>query len=168
MHSRTSNKYTTLSWLSLTLTITISAVHHLYRDGLGLIVPWLVLIALPYGLLHWFGHTKQRWLIWLYGLYNVLVITQLGIVDGFLDHTLKALGFQHLTLLPGGDAAVVKTVFALWSPQAGNIFYEGTGVLTFIGSVFATVYLYRFIQTLGPRNQPSSKDQLIVSGEIKG
>jgi hypothetical protein len=32
--------------------------------------------------------------------------------------------------------------------QAGNIFYEGTGILTFIGSVFATLYLYKFIWAL--------------------
>ena len=69
-------------------------------------------------------------------------------IDGFLDHVLKALGLSHLTFLPGGDAEVVQTIFSLWSPQAGNIFYEGTGILTFVGSVFATLYLFQFIRRL--------------------
>jgi hypothetical protein len=101
----------------------------------------------------------------MYGVYNILMITQLGVVDGFLDHTLKALGFQHMTFLPGGEAEVVKTVFSLWSPAAGNIFYEGTGVLTFIGSVFAAVFLFQFIRTLHQRTEKTAKERVRGSGE---
>ena len=68
-----------------------------------------------------------------------------------LKPNLKALGFQNTTFLPGGDAEVVKTVFSLWSPEAGHFFYEWTGILTFIVGVFAMYYGYKFIQVQRPR-----------------
>lgn len=142
------NTYARLSLISITLTAIITATHHVFRDGLGLLVPGGIIILLPYVLMRWLARTGSKWLVWIYGLYNVLIIVQLGVIDGLLDHVLKALGFSHLTFLPGGDAEVVKTVFSLWSPQAGNIFYEGTGILTFVGSVFAALYLYQFIRAL--------------------
>jgi hypothetical protein len=165
MKNPIANKYARLSLISITLTAIITASHHVFRDGFGLIVPWIIIILLPYVLIRWFTHTGTKWAVGMYGLYNILMITQLGVVDGFLDHTLKALGLQHMTFLPGGEAEVVKTVFSLWSPQAGNIFYEGTGILTFIGSVFATVYLYQFIRALRHRTEKRAKEQLRGSGE---
>lgn len=140
--------YVRLSLISITLTAIFTTIHHVFRDGLGLLVPGSIIILLPYVLMRWFARTGNKLPVWIYGLYNVLIIVQLGVIDGFLDHVLKALGVPHLTFLPGGDAEVVKTVLSLWSPQAGNIFYEGTGILTLVGSVFATLYLYQFIRTL--------------------
>jgi hypothetical protein len=166
MNHRTNNYAATWSLLSIMLTATATAAHHVYRDGLGQLVLWVLIIVLPYTLMRWFTHSGKQWLVWTYVLYNVVVITQFGIVDGFLDHTLKALGFPHLTFLPGGDAEVVKTVFSLWSPQAGNLFYEGTGVLTFIGSVFATVSLYRWIRTQRRHRGTRATEQLRAPGEI--
>jgi hypothetical protein len=166
MNFRTNNRVATWSVLSIMLTATASAVHHVYRDGLGQLALWVLIIVLPYTLMRWFTHSGKQWLVWTYVLYNVVVITQFGIVDGFLDHTLKALGFPHLTFLPGGEAEVVKTVFSLWSPQAGNLFYEGTGVLTFIGSVFATVSLYRWIRTQRRHRGTRATEQLRAPGEI--
>ena len=166
MNLRTNNHAATWSVLSIMLTATASAVHHVYRDGLGQLVLWVLIIVLPYTLMRWFTRSGKQWLVWTYVLYNVVVITQFGIVDGFLDHTLKALGFPHLTFLPGGEAEVVKTVFSLWSPQAGNMFYEGTGVLTFIGSVVATVSLYQCMRTLRRPSATRAKEQVRAPGEI--
>ncbi len=166
MNLRTNNHAAMWSVLSVMLTATASAVHHVYRDGLGQLVLWVLIIVLPYALMRWFTHSGKQWLVWAYVLYNVVVITQFGIVDGFLDHTLKALGFPHLTFLPGGEAEVVKTVFSLWSPQAGNLFYEGTGVLTFIGSLFAAVSLYQFVRTLRRPSESRAKEQVRAPGEI--
>jgi hypothetical protein len=159
------NKYAMLSLISITLTAIITASHHVFRDGLGQIGLWVIIILLPYVLMRWFAHTGTKWAVAIYGLFNIPIIVGLGVVDGFLDHTLKALGLQHMTILPGGEAEVVKTVFSLWSPAAGNIFYEGTGILTFIGSVFATVYLLQFIRTLHHRTQKSAKEQVRGRGE---
>ena len=165
MKNLIANKYATLSLISIMLTAIISASHHVFRDGLGQIVLFLIIILLPYVLIRWFTHTGTKWAVAIYGLYNILIIAGLGVVDGFLDHTLKALGFQHTTILPGGEAEVVKTVFSLWSPEAGNSFYEGTGILTFIGSVFATVYLFQFVRTLHQRTEKTAKEQVHGPGE---
>lgn len=158
------NTYARLSLISITLTAIITATHHVFRDGLGLLVPGGIIILLPYVLMRWFTQTGNKWPVWIYGLYNVLIIVQLGVIDGFLDHVLKALGLSHLTFLPGGDAEVVQTVFSLWSPQAGNIFYEGTGILTFVGSVFATLYLYQFIRGLSHGTAKGATESLIGPG----
>ena len=166
MNHRTKNDAATWSLLSIMLTVTASAAHHVYRDGLRDIVLWVLMIFFPYALMRWFTHSGKQWLAWAYVLYNVMIITQFGVVDGFLDHTLKAFGLPHLTLLPGGEAEVVKTVFSLWSPQAGNIFYEATGVLTFIGSVVATVSLYRFIRTLRRPSGTRATEQVRAPGEM--
>ncbi len=165
MKNLIANKYATLSLISIMLTAIISASHHVFRDGLGQIVLFLIIILLPYVLIRWFTHTGTKWAVAIYGLYNILIIAGLGVVDGFLDHTLKALGVQHTTILPGGEAEVVKTVFSLWSPAAGNSFYEGTGILTFIGSIFATVYLFQFVRTLHQRTEKTAKEQVHGPGE---
>lgn len=164
MKNPNENTYARLSLISITLTAIITATHHVFRDGLGLLVPWGIIILLPFVLMRWFTRTGNKWPVWMYGLYNVLIIVQLGVIDGFLDHVLKALGFSHLTFLPGGDADVVKTVFSLWSPQAGNIFYEGTGILTFVGSFFATLYLYQFIRALSRSTAKGATEPLSGPG----
>jgi hypothetical protein len=58
---------------------------------------------------------------------------------------------------------VVSTVFTLWSPEAGNLFYEGTGVLTFLLSV-VTLY-FKHVSCRGialadppPASQPDLSD----------
>lgn len=164
MKNPSGNTYTRLSLISITLTAIITTIHHVFRDGLGLLVPGGILILLPYVLMRWITRTGNKWAVWIYGLYNVLIIVQFGVIDGFLDHVLKALGFSHLTFLPGGDAEVVKTFFSLWSPQAGNIFYEGTGILTFVGSFFATLYLYQFIRALSRSTSKGATEPLSGSG----
>src|SRR5262245_42969048 len=138
--------YATLSLISITLTSIITAIHHIYRLGLDLLLPAAIIVLLPYVLMRWFKQTGNKAALWAYGLLTSLIVVWFGIIDGFLDHVMKALGLQNTTFLPGGEAEVVKTVFSLWSPEAGYVFYEGTGILTFIASVFAVYYGYRFIQ----------------------
>ena len=147
MKNLNGNPYATLSLASITLTAAITSIHHIYRLGLGLLIPAIIIVLLPPILMRWFTHTGNKGVLWAYGLLNMLIFVWFGVIDGLLDHVVKALGFQNMTFLPGGDAEVVKTVFSLWSPEAGNFFYEWTGILTFIASVFAVYYCYQFIQT---------------------
>jgi hypothetical protein len=145
MKHASGTNYARLSLISISLTSIITSIHHIYRLGLGLLVPTIIVSLLPYVLMRWFTHTGQKGALWTYGLLTSLIFLWFGIIDGFLDHVMKALGFQNTTFLPGGDAEVVKTVFSLWSPEAGNFFYEWTGILTFIVGVFAVYYGYKFI-----------------------
>jgi len=138
--------YATLSFISITLTAIVTAVHHIYRLGLDVLLPAAIIILLPYVLMRWFQQSGNKGSLWAYGSLNALIVVWFGLIDGFLDHVLKALGFHNLTFLPGGEAEVVPTAFSLWSPAAGTVFYEGSGILMFIASVFAVYYGYRLLQ----------------------
>jgi hypothetical protein len=135
-----------LSLISTTATTVLTSAHHVYRLGLGVLVPALIGIALPFLLAHWFRSTRNHAALAGYVLFNGLVFLWFGIVDGFLDHVLKALGLQNTTFLAGGDEKVVETVFSLWSPSASNLFYEGTGILTFAASIIMMYYAYRLVR----------------------
>lgn len=138
--------YAKLSWVSITLMVAMTAVHHVYRLGLSALTPFLIAAILPS--LFWLGyqHQKHKWLLGLYGAFNILLFLAFGLFDGFLDHVLKALGVSNVTFLPGSEAAVVETVYSLWSPQAGHVFYEGTGILTFIIGVVTMYYTHKLLQ----------------------
>ncbi len=83
--------------------------------------------------------------------------SRFGFVDGFLDHVIKALGLQNTTFLPGSDADVIKTVYHLWSPEAGHLFYESTGILTFVVGLGAIYFSYRFLRTTGTNSSPAKR-----------
>ncbi len=67
MKNPSGNTYAKLSLISITLTAIITATHHVFRDGLGLLVPWGIIILLPYVLLRWFTQTRSTWPVWVYG-----------------------------------------------------------------------------------------------------
>ncbi len=135
-----------LSWIAITAMMVITSLHHIFRLGYGLVIPAILLTVLPYALIRWYAGTKNRLLLYIYSLYSALMFLWFGFIDGFMDHVLKALGLNNATFLPGGEAEVVKTALSLWSPTASNLFYEGTGVLSFIAGVFAMFHLVRMIQ----------------------
>ena len=135
-----------LSCLWITAMLALTSIHHIFRLGYGLLIPTLILTLLPYALLRWYAATRNTAVMKIYSVYSALMFVWFGLIDGFLDHVLKVLGLENLTFLPGGEAEVVKTALSLWSPAAGQVFYEGTGVLTFIAGVFGMVYLVLMIR----------------------
>ena len=139
--------YAVLSLVSITVTAIMTSVHHIYRLGLEVAIPATIITVLPALLMYWYANKRSQAALWIYGVLNILVITWFGFIDGFLDHVVKALGLQNITFLPGGEAEIVETVYSLWSPEAGNLFYEGTGILSFIASVFALYYGIQFVRT---------------------
>ena len=136
-----------LSLISLTAAAAVASVHHVYRLGPEVLVPAVIITVLPYLLLRHYRSSGNRLAAGSYAGLAALIFLWFGLIDGFLDHVLKALGLQHTTtLLPGGDATVVPTAFSLWSPEAGNLFYEATGVLEFALSVIAIYHCYRLFR----------------------
>ena len=151
------NKFARLSLVSITWMMIITSAHHVFRLGLGFLVPAIILTALPYALMRWYANSKNETILKSYSFFSALMFIWFGFIDGFMDHVLKALGLQNTTFLPGGEAEVVKTVLSLWSPAAGNIFYEGTGVLTSIVGMIAMGYLFKMIQA---KHASDKADQL--------
>lgn len=155
------NKFARLSLVSITLMMIVTSVHHVFRLGFGLLIPTIILTALPYVLMRWYTNSKNETILKSYSLFSALMFIWFGFIDGFMDHVLKAIGLQNTTFLPGGEAEVVKTVLSLWSPAAGNFFYESTGALTFIVGVIAIGYLIKMIQF---QHVSDKESQLKLSG----
>lgn len=140
-------QYSRYSLAAILLTGLVTTLHHVYRLGLGAVLPFIILTMLmPYLLMYWYRRTSSLIAISLYGLLNFLIFLWFGFIDGFLDHVFKALGLENVTFLAGGEAEVVETAFSLGSPELGNFFYEGTGVLTSIISLFVLYYGYQLIR----------------------
>lgn len=128
------------------LMILVTSIHHVYRLGLEPLIPAVALFTVPLLLMWWHSRGRDRLSSWVYAGYVGIVFFYFGIVDGFLDHVAKAVGLNNMTFLPGSDADVIETVYHLWSPEAGSIFYEATGIMTFVWGLAAMFFVFRFVR----------------------
>jgi hypothetical protein len=139
----TADKFTTLSLVSTVSTGILTSVHHVYDIGFGGIILALVVVALPMLSMRQFRQRGSKVALWVYRLLTAWLVFGFGLVDGLWNHIIRPLGFQLQALLSfhgGGTKAVEKAVE--W-----NFIYEGTGILTFVASMFAAYYGYKFIRT---------------------
>lgn len=159
MNTFNTRQYAIWSLRTITATGLLTSIHHIFRLGLYpvLIAAVLAIVFLPPLLMLWYVRNANRWAARVYGVVVAYIIAFFGVVDGFLDHVLKAVGLQNTTFLPGGDAEFVPTVMSLWSPQASNVFYEGTGVLTAVASLVAAYFLVKFLRASWPPRLSSSR-----------
>ena len=147
--TQATNTYANLSLVSITLTGIIATIHYVYKMGFSLLIPGVLIILLPSLLMLWFKHAGNKVALWAYGVLNAFVIIGLGFVDGFLDHTMlfsKSLAYNILLPLHGGNPKVVEQIFSLLPPAPVDVFFESTGILTFIVSLFALYFGYKFIK----------------------
>jgi hypothetical protein len=137
-----------LSLLGLLATALFTAVHHLYRFGLPLLLPALVLVVLPIVLVFWADRTHSHVARGAYTLYGGLLIVWFGYIDGGLDHALRLINRVVLAPAFGGASPLGGLDFRLLPPSelAGDRFYEATGILAFIASTIATYYLGAFLR----------------------
>lgn len=121
-----------VSITTLIATLIATGIHHIFRLGPGLVVPTLIGIGLAIVLWMRYSRTGKVGFLIAYGAFTALVVFWFGILDGILDHVVKAMGLDNITFLPGGDAEVVATALHLWSQESSTAFYEGTGILSAI------------------------------------
>lgn len=140
-----------ISIATLTATLVTTGIHHIFRLGAELIVPTLIAMALGIVLWALYSRTRRFALLSAYGLFTALVVFWFGFLDGFLDHVVKAAGFDNITFLPGSEAEVVATAMQLWSQQATTAFYEVTGILSAIMALLTAVTTGAFIYRELPR-----------------
>jgi hypothetical protein len=131
------------SFAAIVAASVATTIHHVFRLGLHVLPMFAIISLMPVVAFLMYRRSGQRLYLYGYGLASSFIFAWFGFVDGFLDHVLKALGIQNVTFLEGGDVPVVETVFSLWSTEASNAFYEGTGIITFIASAVAVYYTYR-------------------------
>jgi hypothetical protein len=145
-----------LSLASLMATLVATGVHHVFRLGPELIFPVLIALALGGALWHLYRRTDSKGFLIAYAVFAALVVFWFGFLDGFLDHVVKAVGLDNITLLPGSDAEVVSTVFKLWSQEATSAFYEWTGIISAAFALPTLLFTTAFLaERLAPR-QPQA------------
>jgi len=127
------------SVVTLTATLVATGVHHIFRLGVGLIVPTLIAVTLAIALWALYSKTRNLAVLGAYGIFAALVVFWFGFLDGFLDHVAKAAGLDNITFLPGSEAEVVATAMQLWSQEASTAFYEGTGILSAALALLTTI-----------------------------
>jgi hypothetical protein len=135
------------SWISLTATTVVVAIHHVYREGWQLALPFALLAVLPYLLARRFRATESRLSLWAYGFLGAVVVGGFGIVDGLLDHVTNAVVALYAAA-SGQDAERFERAFRVLpaTPLVGDFPYEATGVLEFAGATVAAYYGYRFLR----------------------
>jgi hypothetical protein len=153
MNVRTSPHLQRRALLTALATVAVTSAHHIYRLGPQMVMPAVAMLVLLSVLMLVYNRSGRTTALWAYTAVNALIFVWFGLIDGFLDHVLKALGLENVTILPGGDAEVVETAFSLWSPAAGNLFYELTGILTFGLGVVALAFNLLLVQNAVTRKQ---------------
>jgi hypothetical protein len=165
MNMSVTTTYAKLSVISITVTAIITAVHHIYREGWVLLIPGALVVLLPLVLVRWFSASGSNIALSAYGVLNALIIVGLGIVDGFLDHVLNA--FIVLFAATRGEAVDrLDRAFRVLpqTPLVGDMLYELTGILTFVASMIAAYYWYRFMRaTLAERMSGPGQAKSAVS-----
>ncbi len=132
----------TLSVLTVSLTVALAAITHAYEFGPPAFLVGGIAIALLTTLGLGYQRTGNRFLIALYALLNLWVIGGFGMVGGLWNHTVKvALCAAHGGTLPSSLEA------GFMSPELGSAAYETVGILTFVASLVAAVFGYRFIRS---------------------
>ena len=131
--------------VSTTVTTIAVAAHHIFRLGPDVIIPGLILVTLPVALLLVARARRSRVAAAIFGALVALIFVGFGVVDGVLDHLLKAIGLENLTILPGGEAEVVATYYSLGSTGASSAFYEATGLVEAVASVMMLGFTVAFL-----------------------
>lgn len=131
--------------ISTTVATIAVSVHHVFRLGPELVIPGIVLVVLPIVLLLWARARSSLVATGLFAALVGLIFAWFGVVDGLLDHVFKAIGLEHMTLLPGGEAELVATHYSLGSVEASAGFYEATGLVEAVASFIMLGFTIAFV-----------------------
>lgn len=130
-----------LSLAGISATVILASITHAYKFGYRAFIAGFIVIVLLCGMNILYRHTKNKVFLVFYGLLNAWAIIGFGLFNGFWNHAFKVfLNYLHNGYLPPFLAKLFM------SPQIGSFFFEGAGILTFVMSIFASYYGYKFIK----------------------
>jgi|WetSurMetagenome_2_1015567.scaffolds.fasta_scaffold502356_2 hypothetical protein len=152
MKNRQTDIFAAMSLIFITLTVIASSVVHFYDFGFNALIIGAVMIIFTHAIFFLFLHTKKRVFLVSYGLLNLFFIIGFGIFRGFWNHAIKLL----LSYMHGGLPPVFSKLFI--NPVIGSTFYETTGVLIFISSMFAAYFVYKFITDIAKEKNHDNRD----------
>ena len=131
-----------LSILSVSMTAALAAFTHAYDfGGAALAVGGIAIVLLTTSGLGYQRSGNRAWMLF-YALLNLWIIVGFGIVGGFWNHAVKVV----LCAVYGGT---LPSSLEAWfiSLEPGTVVYEAAGILTFVGSMAAAVFGYRFVRS---------------------
>ncbi|HET6363917.1 MAG TPA: hypothetical protein VFG02_02610 [Nitrospirota bacterium] len=129
-----------LSLAAASSTIILASITHAYEFGHRAFIDGAFDIALLFGMSILYRRTNKKVFLVLYGLFNAGVVIGFGLLNGFWNHACKVfLYYLHSNALPPFLAKLFTT------PHIGSYYAEGAGVLTFVVSMFAAYYGYKFL-----------------------
>lgn len=152
MENQTRNKsrthaLATLSFISIILTVIIAVLHYIPIFGHVAIVIGIAVILLLLVIRAVFQYTRNTAILGIYGLFNVVIIVGAGLVEGFWNHAFKLFIYHlHNGYIPPLLAHLFQTT------TIGDIWYEATGILTFVASIFAAYFTYLFFRARHDNN----------------
>jgi len=128
--------------MALVLTVLFTSIRHIYRFGAPALLFNLLSVALIL-LLLWFRSSRRPVAIWAYALIGAWIVTGFGLVDALWDGVLKLFVRNYF---PAAD------IFQRSIPRPFG--FEATAILTAVASLFALVYLIRFLRSVDMRARP--------------
>jgi hypothetical protein len=130
-----------LSLAAISATVLLASITHASEFGYRAIIAGLVVIALLCGMSILYQRTGRKAFLVFYGLLNAWVIIGFGLVNGFWNHGMKVfLYYLHNGALPPLLAKLFMT------SHIESSFIEGSGILTFVMSMVAACYGYKFFK----------------------
>ena len=130
-----------LSLAGISATVILASVTHVYEFGHRAFIAGFIVIALLCAFNILYRRMRNKIFLVFYGLLNAWVIIGYGLFNGFWNHAFKVfLNYLHNGHLPPFLAKLFMT------PKIGSSFFEGVGMLTFVMSMFAVYYGYKFIK----------------------
>jgi len=136
--SPAARRYAWLSLVSVIVTALMITVNHIFALGAKAFGLGAVLIVVPAVLLWVFTRTRSRVALIGYLLMNVWIIVGFGWVKGLWEGALR--------LYVGTLLASLSTSFP--RPVIGSFWFEVSGILTFVGSLFVLYYGYQLMRAL--------------------
>lgn len=130
-----------LSLAAISATVILASLTHAAEFGHRAIIAGIAVVAVLCSISILYRRTRNKVFLLFYGLLSAWVIVGFGFFNGFWNHAFKVfLYYLHNESLPPFLAKLFMT------PQIGSVLIESAGVLTFIMSLFASYYGYKFIK----------------------
>ena len=118
------------SLISVLLTAVAITVNHVFTLGIGALLLGAVLLVLPAALWTWFRRTGRRTALASYLLMNAWIVLGFGLFKGLWDIALP--------VFMGTLMSSISTTYP--RPVFGPLWFEISGIVMFIGSVFVLYY----------------------------
>jgi len=131
----------TLSLATISSTVILASITHASQFGYRAFIGGLIIIVLLCGTNLLYLRTRNKVVLMVYGLLTAWVAIGFGLVNGFWNHSFKVfIYYLHNGSLPPFLAKLFMT------PNVESPLMEGAGILTFVMSLSAAYYGYKFMK----------------------